>query len=79
MKVDFGSVSACLVFILISSSCKKIIDDIIKKPNGIASDCRITKVTSLIVEDNLRDTATISYNAKGNPTSVEHSVEEWYA
>ncbi|HEX5027082.1 MAG TPA: hypothetical protein VFV68_17495, partial [Agriterribacter sp.] len=70
-----------LLFVMASSGCKKIIDEIIKKPNGIATDCRIEKITTNaygLTPDHqeiiVPDTAYISYNAAGNPTRIRHTV-----
>lgn len=79
MKVNFSSAAACLlVFVLAStSSCKKIIDEIVKHPNGAASDCRIVQVTSHLKDSDMLDTARFSYDGKGNPVSIKHSVSAW--
>lgn len=90
MKGLFAAVaSSLLIFVLIaSSSCKKIIDEIIKHPsNGVVSDCRIEKIIarSKYMYTNSKgekvpyyDTAYFTYNKVGNPVSLKHSLHKTF-
>lgn len=71
------SLAVCTSMFL--SGCKKIIDEIIKHPNGAADHCRIEEVNSqfqIFEGPLLDDIAIYSYNPKGNPLSIIHSTAD---
>lgn len=64
-----------LMAFLSLSSCKKVWDIIKEHPDGTADNCKIDKVAfkwNNIIDDgaNINDTAKVSYNSNGDPTSV---------
>lgn len=78
----YGLAAGLLLLVIASPGCKKIIDEIMKKPNGVASDCRVEKITNNVIVGSpdgnssiiVPDTAYISYNAAGNPIRIRHAV-----
>lgn len=85
MKKNVAFVCTIVAVWLLSAGCKKIIDEIIKNPGGIAGDCRVEKLyTDYKTEDGdgnlllIKDTVTVYYDNKGNPLSIRHSLVDWY-
>lgn len=76
MKKNKVFVCVIATALVMSSGCKKIIDEIIKNPNGVASDCRIERIISDY--ETVKDTTTFEYDNKGNPLAVRHSIVNNY-
>lgn len=85
-KKDFLFMGLVCITLFSASGCKKIIDEIIKNPNGVASDCRIEKIETKYVElpsygqpqlpqD---DSITFEYDTRGNPLAIRHTLNEWF-
>lgn len=84
-----AALSLLALILITSSSCKKVLDEIIKHPSkGVVGDCRIEKIIARYGSpDDLDingqkppdyDTAYFTYNKFGNPIRIKHSYHEFF-
>lgn len=81
----FAIIIATLWVITQLTGCKKVLDYIVHHPDGLASKCRIERITgsfrTSLIDDSeegvvVPDTAFFFYNAQGNPVKIEHPVSK---